>query len=327
MNKQYISSIIVARNAECSIEKSLMSLIRQNYPHDLYEIVFVDGQSEDRTLEIAENILAQSKLNYQIFINQKKTLASGWNLAIKNAKGNFVVRIDAHVEADQDFLKNSIHTLQKMPDVTCVGGKAITVVEGRNSEVISNVLSSPFGVGNSTFRVSENAQYADTAACGLYRKEIFDTVGYFDESLVRSQDTELHSRIAAAGGRFYFNPKIKVKYYARNTYKEVIKQAYQNGKWNIAVWKKNKKSLMIRHLIPLFFVLSLILLLFLSFFYKIFYYLLICELSTYLVCAFFASLKKCKKPTKVIKMVILFFSMHAAYGSGSIHSFINYRNI
>ena len=71
MNKQYISSIIVARNAECSIEKSLMSLIRQNYPHDLYEIVFVDGQSEDRTLEIAENILAQSKLNYQIFINQK----------------------------------------------------------------------------------------------------------------------------------------------------------------------------------------------------------------------------------------------------------------
>lgn len=46
MKKPYISTIIVARNAGKSIEKSLKSLIEQDYPKDLYEIIFVDGVSE-----------------------------------------------------------------------------------------------------------------------------------------------------------------------------------------------------------------------------------------------------------------------------------------
>ena len=83
MKKPYISTIIVARNAGKSIEKSLKSLIEQDYPKDLYEIIFVDGVSEDQTLKIAENILENSKLDYQIIINPKKTLASGWNLKVK----------------------------------------------------------------------------------------------------------------------------------------------------------------------------------------------------------------------------------------------------
>ena len=327
MKKPYISTIIVARNAGKSIEKSLKSLIEQDYPKDLYEIIFVDGVSEDQTLKIAENILENSKLDYQIIINPKKTLASGWNLAIKKAKGNYVVRIDAHVEAYKDFLDKSISTLLEMQDVTCVGGKAITVVEGKNHEIISNVLSSPFGVGNSTFRVSNTAQYADTAACGLYRKEIFDVIGFFDESLGRSQDTELHARITAAGGKFYFNPEIKVKYYARNTYTGIIKQAYHNGKWNIAVWKKNKRSLMLRHLIPLFFVLSIIILGTLSIFSMLFLKILLCELIFYFILALFAGLQKNRYPIQLMKTIFLFFLMHTAYGIGSINSFIHYRNL
>ena len=71
MKKPYISTIIVARNAGKSIEKSLKSLIEQDYPKDLYEIIFVDGVSEDQTLKIAENILENSKLDFQIIINPK----------------------------------------------------------------------------------------------------------------------------------------------------------------------------------------------------------------------------------------------------------------
>ena len=74
MKKPYISTIIVARNAGKSIEKSLKSLIEQDYPKDLYEIIFVDGVSEDQTLKIAENILENSKLDYQIIINPKKKM-------------------------------------------------------------------------------------------------------------------------------------------------------------------------------------------------------------------------------------------------------------
>lgn len=323
INKEFVSIIIVMRNEEKYIEKCLLSILNQDYPKDNYEIIIVDGMSDDKSVQIINKYKKSN--NFRLFFNEKKTLASGWNIGIKNSKGSIVIRPDAHSTIESNFIKENIKTLQDNPDAICVGGRINSISKnGKISTIISAVLSSPFGVGNSQFRIGNKSGYVDTVAYGAYKKEIFEQVGFFNEYLERNQDLEMHSRIKRNGGKFYFNPKIKSNYYTRSTVKGFVKQAYKNGKWNIITLAWERKALSIRHLIPLIFVLSLIINISLSMFSTFFLLVLICEAIMYLIgsiCATINIFNKIRKKEAFIS-VVLFFLLHTSYGIGSIIGFI-----
>ncbi len=315
----FVSALLVTRNEQAYIEQALMSLINQTYPKDSYEIIIIDGESTDKTLEIVQQLIKRYKTDYfdiRVINNPKHILASGWNLGIKNARGDYVVRIDAHGEAANDFIEKNVETILAVPDAICVGGRLITKSLEGDSDIVSKVLSSPFGVGNSSFRVSDKAGYADTAVYGLYRKEIFQEVGYFNEKYVRNQDIELHSRIRDAGKKFYFNPEIQCVYYSRNTVKKMAKQAYGNGKWNMVLLKNQNSALRLRHLVPFAFVLGIIATIILGFLHRFFWYLGAGVIILHLLIGLYAATRKSKKLTEIIKMPFLFLLLHLSYGTG-----------
>lgn len=318
-DKPFVSALLVTRNEQSFIERAILSLINQSYPRDRYEIIVIDGESTDKTLDILKEIVKQyatDNFSIRLINNPKRILASGWNLGIKNAKGEYVVRIDAHGEAAEDFIEKSVSTILSKPDVVCVGGKLSTKSLDGDNDTVSKVLSSPFGVGNSSFRVSDKAGYADTAVYGLYRKAIFEEVGYFNEGYVRNQDIELHSRIRAVGGKFYFNPEIKSVYYSRNTVKKMAKQAFGNGKWNMVLLKNQNSALSMRHLVPFAFVLFLIASIALGFVHNIFWLAGVGVIIVHLLVGLYAAIQKTKKPIEILKMPILFLLLHLAYGIG-----------
>ena len=181
-NKIIITAMIVVKNEEENIKISLNSLLNQNFPQDKYEIIIIDGESTDNTLNNIKKIIDTYKdnVNIRILNNPKGLLASGWNIGIKAAVGKYVVRIDAHSKADKDFLKINLDTLLSMPkDVACVGGRLTAVSVPGSDETINKVLSSPFGIGNSKFRYSNEKGYVDTVAFGLYKKSVFEEVRIF----------------------------------------------------------------------------------------------------------------------------------------------------
>lgn len=315
----FVSALLVTRNEQIYIERALMSLINQSYPKNKYEIIIIDGESTDKTLEIVGNLINKYKtemFDIRVINNPRHILATGWNLGIQNAKGDYVVRIDAHGEAATNFIERNVETILAVPDAICVGGKLITKSLEGDNDIVSKVLSSSFGVGNSSFRVSDISGYVDTAVYGLYKKEIFDKVGYFNEKYARNQDIELHSRIRAAGGKFYFKPEIRCIYYSRNTVKKMINQAYGNGKWNMVLLKNQNSALRIRHLVPFVFVLYLVASIILGFLHRFFWYLGTGVLILHLLLGIFASTKKSKKPIEIIKMPFLFLLLHLSYGTG-----------
>ena len=318
-NYPFVSVLLVTRNEQEYIKKALISLINQSYPKEYYEIIIIDGESTDNTLQIVNEFIETYKtdsFDIRILNNPKHILAAGWNIGIKEAKGEYVVRIDAHAEADVDFIEKNIQTINKIEDAICVGGKLTTKSLDGDDDIVSMVLSSPFGVGNSSFRVSDVACYADTAVYGLYKKEIFNQVGYFNEQYVRNQDIELHSRIREAGGRFFFNPEIHCVYYSRNTVKKLIKQAWGNGKWNMVLLKNQASAVRLRHLIPFVFVLFLMVTTVLGFIWACFWLLELGVIILHIILGIIFGIKKTKKISEIIKMPFLFMMLHVSYGMG-----------
>lgn len=328
MNEILITAMIVVRNEEKYIKTSLESLLYQEFPEKDYEILIIDGESTDKTREIIKETLKNynGNTNVSILTNKKKILAAGWNMGIKKAKGKYVVRIDAHAKANKDFLKKNMETMSKMKDdVACVGGKLTSISLSEGDQTIGKILSSPFGIGNSKFRYSDKSQYTDTVAFGMYKREVFEKVGFFDETLERNQDNNMHNRIRKAGYKFYYNPEIKSNYYVRNSLKKMLRQGFLNGKWNIIVFRQDKKSLSIRHIIPLVFVLSLIGLIILSFVNKIFLYILVAEMILYFALGIIFAIQKTKDILEIIKMLLYFLLLHLSYGTGSLISIFHRR--
>jgi len=276
-----VSVIIVVRNEEDYIIECIKSIERQFSDTDSWELIIVDGLSSDNTKKKAIEYLKNQNYKYLILNNPMQTLAPGWNIGIKNSKGNFVCRPDAHAKLHENYIINGLKLHDEI-DVVAIGGVLETKAISFSGKIIKEALSSKIGVGNS-FRTMKVSNYTDTAVYALYRKSVFDEVGYFREDLVRHQDNEMHKRIKNTGGKFYTSVDMVADYYCRDSVPKLLKQMFNIGKYlpDIMV----EKSFSMRHLVPfLFFVgivfgiiFSFVLLpvKFLFYFILLFYFLLI----------------------------------------------------
>jgi len=324
-----ITLLIVVRNEKNYIEKSLNSLLKQTYPKELTEIIIVDGMSSDGTREIVKKVIEELRrtgISIRMINNPQYILASGWNIGIKNAKGEIVCRIDTHSEIYPDYVEIGVRELLKRKEekVVCVGGVLENVGDGKMGESIADLFSSKFGMGNSAFRIGvRRPKYTDTAVFGLYWKWIFEKVGYFNEALKRNQDIDLHDRILKEGYKFMTHPDMRIKYYVRNTIRDLMKKAFGDGYWIIA----SSKSYL-RHRVPFYFVLYLlsipfILLITNSISLLWIRYVYLIPLIMYTLFLFFFSIKDGKSLIRKLLLLFLFPTFHISYGLGSFKAILD----
>lgn len=321
----FVSLIVPCFNEESSIGKCLDSIIANNYPKDKIEILVVDGFSKDKTRDIVNDYI--NKYSFiKLLDNPKIIQPAALNVGIKSAQGDIIIRLDAHSYIAPDFIFKSLEYLSKT-DAVCVGGPIETVGEGFIGRAIAMVLSSVFGVGGSKFRTSKKAGYVDTIPFGAYRKEIFGKFGLFNENLTRSEDNDFNYRVRGAGGKIFMTPDIKVYYQAPSTLKKLLKQAFNNGWWNVkTLFLEKKTCLSWRHFIPFFFttgiLLSAILIIWISFLKSILIFVLI----FYVILACLGSILVVKQKRGELYYIpllpLLFFVYHFIYGLGSLISLL-----
>ncbi|TFG35105.1 MAG: glycosyltransferase family 2 protein [Parcubacteria group bacterium] len=316
-----VSIIIPCRNEEKFIQKCLDSLIDQDYPKEKLEILVIDGSSEDGTKEIVAEFVGKNKL-IKLLENPKKFTPVGLNIGIKEAKGEIIVRMDAHARYEKDYVSQCLKYLKECK-ADNVGG-AIKTLPSKDdvwAKAIAIVLSHPFGVGNSFFRIgTKKTRWVDTVFGGCYRKEIFEKIGFYNERLTRSQDIELNQRLRKSGGKILLAPDIKVNYYPQSNFTEFFKHNFSDGLWTIYPLKFGIKIFSWRHLVPLFFTLTLIILAELSFVSENYLFLLLSIILIYFLTAllfsFFIALKE-KNIGLLFALPFTFANRHSGYGLGS----------
>ncbi len=255
-----VSFIVVALNAASTIRSLLDCLKHQTYPHEWIEVILIDGLSSDATK--AEMLRFQAEENdfWQIKVldNPRKTLPCGWNVALKAAQGDALLRVDAHVSVPDNFIELNVRDLLAGEDIC--GGK-VTSVPGNKTKwafAINEAENSMFGGSIAAFRRADSARYVNTAAFAIYRKTVFDTVGTYNELLTRTEDNEMHYRMRKAGFRIYYDPEIVSYRKTRSDLKGLAKQKYLNGYWIGRTLWIEPRCFSFYHFIPLAFVFSIV---------------------------------------------------------------------
>lgn len=262
-----VSIIIPMRNEEQRIGGCLDSVLESTYPMSNCEVLVVDGASTDSSCSIAANKLLKFP-SARLLHNSKRIVPAGLNLAIKLAKGRYIIRMDAHCEYQRDYIETCLVELERTGAAN-VGGLLLTL-PGKNTAVsrcIALVSQHPVGVGASAFRMGVGNRFVDTVPFGAFRKEVFDSVGLYREDLSRNQDFELNTRLRSAGYQIYLSSKLCTKYYNSKDLAHFLRQAIANGQGAARCWVANPKSFCFRHAAPLLFVLSWLIVLVLTLFW------------------------------------------------------------
>ena len=316
----FISIILPVRNEERYISACVASIFAQDYPKDRMEVIFVDGRSEDRTVAMLRDMQKEHP-QIQVLDNPNRTVPYAMNIGIGASRGEVIVRLDAHAEYPRDYVRLSVETLLTK-DCDNAGGVFVTRGRGFMGEAIAEMLKTPLGVGNATYRLTEQDGYVDTVPFGCFRRELFERIGGFDERMTRNQDNELNFRIRKNGGKIYLNHNIRVLYYCRDTMRGIMRMGYMNGKWNVITMTLVPGSMGVRHFVPLAFVVSTVALALLTLLTRglLFGGLLALEWGAYLLLDGFYSWGIAKeKGLRFLPVeVILYPAFHFAYGFGSL---------
>jgi glycosyltransferase involved in cell wall biosynthesis len=275
------------------------------------EVIFIDGNSSDQTCSIINSYITRYS-NIKLLHNEKRIVPFALNKAIQEARGEILVRLDAHTDYSPDYFEKVIETFAAT-NADIVGGPMRIAKGNAVQDAIGYATSTSFGVGNSSFHFEDFEGFTDSVYLGAWRKSIFTTTGVFDELLKRNQDDEFHYRAKSMGFTIYQSPHIKSFYYPRSTFGKLFKQYFQYGLYKPLVLKKISSAISVRHLIPSLFVAYLVCLPVFALFLHLPAFV---PLLLYVVASLvFAALSKKRLP-QVLRIAWAYFVIHLSYGSG-----------
>ena len=140
----------------------------------------------------------------------------------------------------------------------CVGGPIISAGKSVFGQAVALAMSHPVGIGNARHRHPDFEGYAEGACYPVFRKEIFEKIGFYDEMLVRNQDDELNYRLTKQGGKVFLSPRARSTYYVRETVASLYRQYFEYGYWRVAVIRKHRMPASLRHLVPPIFSMGMV---------------------------------------------------------------------
>ncbi len=321
MTDLIVSVILPVYNEEKYIVKCIESLISQTYPRCKMEWILVDGNSNDKTVEIINEYASNGEYPIKLLHNEKQKTPYSLNIAIKEAKGKYIIRLDAHSYFYPDYIEKCVYYLDTT-DADNVGGIAETEAEGFIGRSIAKMLSTRFGVGGSDFRTGDGNRYVDTVPFGAFRREVFERIGHYNTKLLRSEDNDMNSRIRQSGGKIWLAEDIRFKYYCRDTVKGILKMGIQNGNALFFTLKENRKAMSARHFIPFLFLLSLIALPLLTLVSSCFGHIFLGEMIVYTLLNLHYSF--CTRDWRCGFVTVWLYPMfHIVYGLGSLMGLFN----
>src|SRR5262245_24739378 len=142
MDQPSISVIIPMRNEAKHISACLDSVFAQDYPPERLEVLVVDGDSDDESLEV----LGRYGTRLRVLRDPSRIVQTAMNIVIRASRGDIIARVDAHTVLQPDYLHIGVETLART-GADNVGGPMHAIGGGLIGRAIALAMSSRFGIG------------------------------------------------------------------------------------------------------------------------------------------------------------------------------------
>jgi hypothetical protein len=242
-----VSVVVPVLNEERHLRESVQRILGQDYPGPI-EIVLALGPSKDRTDDVAAELAAHDP-RVRTVRNPTGRTPAGLNAAIGASQHPVVVRVDGHGLLNPGYVRTAVRLLEQTGAAN-VGG--VMAAEGVTDfqRAVAAAMTSVFGVGGARFHTGGEAGPADTVYLGVFRREVLERLGGYDESFLRAQDWELNHRIRSSGGVVWFSPELQVTYRPRSSLLALGRQYFHYGRWRRVVMRQHPGTANARYLAP-----------------------------------------------------------------------------
>ena len=231
-----ITAAVAVYNEEAHIGRCLEGLLMQRCSEPI-EVLVIDGMSTDRTAEIVQSF-ARIDPRVKLLHNRRRLQVYAWNMALREARGEYFAMILGHADYEQDYFASCIETL-KRTGAAAVGGVQRPYGTSALEQAIAWCMSSPLGMGNARFRYTTEEEETDSVFSIFTRAESLRAIGGYDESLPFDEDSDLNYRLRRRGGKLIVSPSIRVRYHVRRSLRSLWKQMFCYGYWRRCSQLKN----------------------------------------------------------------------------------------
>jgi succinoglycan biosynthesis protein ExoA len=251
-----VSVLIPVLNEAAHLRETVAAMQAQELDGLTVELLFVDGASGDDTKRILEQ-LAREDPRIRVFDNPARTTGIALNIALANARGRFLARMDAHSYFPRRYLALGVERLQRGDGVEQVTGPMLPRGTGRWSSRVTLALGTRLGMGGSrkweavAATGSEPVEIElDTGVfAGVFRRETVVALGGWDDGFPVNQDSELAARIIAAGGRIVCLSQMGSTYLPRDDLRALWRQYSRYGFYRAKTASRHPSSLRTSHLL------------------------------------------------------------------------------
>jgi succinoglycan biosynthesis protein ExoA len=242
-----VTVVVPAKNEQRFIAACLDSICAQTYEN--IEILVVDGASDDSTVDIVR-AKARDDARIQLLTNAQEIIPISLNIAVRAARGQWLVRVDAHSTVPPTYVAQAVEHLAS-GNWGGVGGRKDGVGKTPQGRAIAVAMSSKFGVGNSTYHHGTETQTVEHIPFGTYPLSVIRSVGGWDENLRVNQDFEFDHRVREAGHEILFDPALRIDWHCRQSFRALEKQYARYGEGKTRIFRLHPRSIKVRQVAPL----------------------------------------------------------------------------
>jgi succinoglycan biosynthesis protein ExoA len=249
VDEELVTVVIPASNEEGFVGGCLDSVLAQDYRS--LQVLVVDGASTDGTTEEVRARMTDERV--ELLLNPRRNIPSSMNMALARARGQWLVRVDAHSTVGPGYVRTAVTHL-RTGRWGGVGGRKEAVGITPAGRAIAVAMGSRFGVGNSVYHYGTTTQEVDHLPFGAYPVRLVRELGGWNEQLTANEDFEFDYRLRSAGNALLFDPSMVIAWHCRQSVGDLYRQYHRYGRGKVDVARLHPASLSARHLAPPLFV-------------------------------------------------------------------------
>jgi glycosyltransferase involved in cell wall biosynthesis len=235
------------KNSEDTVEKAIQSVLNQDYPREFTELILVDGNSRDQTVEILEKNLKGQQIQVALFC-ESGGLGLARQIVVNKAAGAYIIWVDSDMILSEDFVTKQVNFMDTHPKAGIGKGKYCLRNHPENEQIVATLEDVEF-VLSTLHEGLTDSKSLGASGC-IYRIEAIKQVGGFDLNITGAgEDTDAENRIRVAGWELYTTSALFCEI-RRQSWQSLWNEYFWLGQGGQQVLKKNSKNIDLYKLIP-----------------------------------------------------------------------------